>query len=471
HDDERCPDVTTSGFPSEALAYLARLPYEEILALVHRPPQEVSLGKDQTAEALSRSIFGRVDVETQPPLDRTPLKNGSPKLQQDHAGLVMLVHLYLYTMHLQPNHRVVVPTSIARHLARVSQRLRLAPVLVYAFTDLWKFRIEGDGSFTLNGMGSDLAEEMPDLLSRASSQAPRPVPQPPNAGALYETYFIPAGPYLLGCIEEPKGRPCCTGGYSDVWRSNIRFSIPSEALPTEVAVKILRSVWLSNRNEADANERMLRRFMQEVITWLGLPQHPNIVPLIGWTLTPSLSFISPWYKQGNLYGHLKNLSDTQRIHVLLGIAKGLECLHSRTPPVAHGDLKPENILMSDSGDPLLADFGGSFPWMSPEQMIEGSRSCQSDIYSFGSLAFTIMTGELPHAGLTDGQIAFKVCNRKDPKDPVEDWSKYPRLQGPIKDLLSDCWSRSPNARPSMTATVQRLTPLLESSKLSWTTMA
>lgn len=63
--------------------------------------------------------------------------------------------------------------------------------------------------------------------------------------------------------------------------------------------------------------------------------------------------------------------------------------------------------MSDSGEPLLADFGlstivgeermytsshrvgGSVPWMSPQQMIEGSRSCESDIYSYGSLAFTV----------------------------------------------------------------------------------
>ncbi|KIO22699.1 hypothetical protein M407DRAFT_78959, partial [Tulasnella calospora MUT 4182] len=224
------------------------------------------------------------------------------------------------------------------------------------------------------------------------------------------------------------------------------------------------------------------RFMQEVITWLGLPRHPNIVPLIGWTLTPNLSFVSPWYEQGNLYRHLKNLSDTRRIRVLLGIAKGLECLHSCSPPVVHGDLKPENILMSDWGEPLLADFGlstilgeermytsshrvgGSFPWMSPEQMIEWSRSCQSDVYSFGSLMFTVVTGELPHAGLTDGQITLKVCNSNNPKDPVEDWSIYPQLQEPIKDLLKDCWSRSPDARPSMLAIVRRLTTLPESSK-------
>ncbi|KIO17397.1 hypothetical protein M407DRAFT_228408, partial [Tulasnella calospora MUT 4182] len=219
------------------------------------------------------------------------------------------------------------------------------------------------------------------------------------------------------------------------------------------------------------------RFEQEAITWFGLPNHPNIVPLIGWTLTRNLSFISPWYEQGNLYRHLKSLSETQKIHVVLGIAKGLECLHSCNPPVAHGDLKPENVLLSDQKEPLLADFGlstilgeekmytpshgvgGSAPWMSPEQMVEGSRSCESDVYSFGNLAFAVMTGELPYAGFTDLQTRYKVYNSKDSNGPVEDWSAYPQLQGPIKDLLKGCWSWSPSTRPSMSAVVRRLTPL------------
>ncbi|KIO33519.1 hypothetical protein M407DRAFT_65560, partial [Tulasnella calospora MUT 4182] len=136
--------------------------------------------------------------------------------------------------------------------------------------------------------------------------------------------------------------------------------------------------------------------------------HPNIVPLLGWILTPSLSFVSPWYEQGNLYGQLGGLSRIKRIRLLLGIAKGLGYLHSRSPPVVHGDLKPDNILLSDQGEPLLTDFGlskiigeeemytyshrmgGSVPWMAPECVTGTGGSCQSDIYSFGSVAFTVI---------------------------------------------------------------------------------
>lgn len=76
-----------------------------------------------------------------------------------------------------------------------------------------------------------------------------------------------------------------------------------------------------------------------------------------------------------------------------------------------------------------------------------------------------MTGELPYPGLTDAQITFKVYNTRDSNGPVEDWNQYPQLQGPIKGLLQECWSRSPSARPSMSTIVRQLTILLASRKL------
>lgn len=81
-----------------------------------------------------------------------------------------------------------------------------------------------------------------------------------------------------------------------------------------------------------------------------------------------------------------------------------------------------------------------------------------------------MTGELPYDGLPDPQISLKVCDINSPDGPVEDWKKYPQLQGLVKELLMDCWSQLPSARPSMSAIIQRLNTLLDSCELESRTL-
>lgn len=87
----------------------------------------------------------------------------------------------------------------------------------------------------------------------------------------------------------------------------------------------------------------------------------------------------------------------------------------------------DNILLSDSGEPMLADFGlsrilgeetmytsshhggGSMPWMSPECMMQGVKSCQSDVYSFGSLVFAVgfpLLNLIPLHWLTDTLLDY-----------------------------------------------------------------
>ncbi|KAG8921920.1 hypothetical protein FRC01_014735, partial [Tulasnella sp. 417] len=118
----------------------------------------------------------------------------------------------------------------------ISQSLKTAPALAYAYTELRNYDIEDDNSLTINMMTSHLVEGMPKPLpgrSPTQPQPPTPVTRVPNADAFYSNDFIPTSSELLGCVEEPIGRPICAGGFSDVWRCNIRFWTPSEALPTE----------------------------------------------------------------------------------------------------------------------------------------------------------------------------------------------------------------------------------------------
>ncbi|KAG8926171.1 hypothetical protein FRC01_009254 [Tulasnella sp. 417] len=540
YNHDRYLDAKTSALRGRPLPHLPRPSnvFEETLPSVDGL-QSFSLGEDNLEEAISRRPFGAelglsIQTDDTPALQRAPgvlallvqfyLRPAPPQPNNRVAVLTSITHhlggvsrwletclglVYICTglrdFGLKCNG--LLTPSIARRLALVSQWLWAAPALAYDYADRRNFGIEAYGSYTTNRVTSHQTEETLNALPRGSSaqsQPPTSVPRipvdAPNApeptspfrsmpsdpiptvdsetAPSDELYFWPTSLAFRGHIKQPQGHAARGGVYSDVFCCDVHFRTWSEGLPTKVGMKVLRSVRLNDSTPELRKERMLQRFQQEGITWFGLLKHPNIVPLIGWTLTPSLSFISPWYEKGNLLKHLRILSDMKPMQPLLGIAKGLEYLHSQAPPVVHGDLKPENILLSDEGQPLLADFGlstilgeeemyssshrlgGSLAWMAPECMTGGARSCQSDVYSFGNLAFAVLTGELPYKGLADCQITLKVCDATKPGGPVEDWSKYPRLRGSIGDLLRACWSRSPEARPSISTIVERLTKLL-----------
>ncbi|KAG8896045.1 hypothetical protein FRC01_012060, partial [Tulasnella sp. 417] len=241
---------------------------------------------------------------------------------------------------------------------------------------------------------------------------------------------------------------------SDVHKCEVRFETPDDGHPKMVAVKVLRPVGLDGCTESELLPKMMERASREAHAWLAI-DHPNVVPLVGYTFLPLLSLISPWHEKGNLRSYLSLNPSVDRLKLLLDIAKGLAYLHSRRPPVVHGDIKPENILINDQGDALIMDFGlatvmeanlwyssshrqgGSLRWMAPELLLNSkeTRSCSSDVYSYGGVAFEVMTLEPPHLGRSDTEISLALCNPNAPKEPFDQWAKYPELPEAIKEMI------------------------------------
>ncbi|KAG8945163.1 hypothetical protein FRC04_001142 [Tulasnella sp. 424] len=320
------------------------------------------------------------------------------------------------------------------------------------------------------------ATTCPDLTPIQSSnpQSSTDDPEPPSAFAEW-TPFIPAGTSKGGYIKKRSRKIDFYGGFSDVFRAEIRFRAPAAGpeLMQDFALKILRRVGLDGKEE----HQMLTYMNAEVITWIGLV-HPNIVPLVGFTITPLPSLISPWYPKGNIRSYLNRHPNANRLKLIYDVAQGLEYLHSQSPSIAHGDIKPENVLINEQGDALLSDLGlatflgderfytashnggGSFRYMAPELFLENARTCDADVYSFASLAFEVFTDHLPHTSLRNiNTICLSMGNSKGQEYPVDDWSKFPKLN-PIEDILRRCWSRRPEDRPSMKDIVEKLSILV-----------
>ncbi|MBQ8493384.1 MAG: protein kinase [Alistipes sp.] len=110
-----------------------------------------------------------------------------------------------------------------------------------------------------------------------------------------------------------------------------------------------------------------------------------------------------------------NLTSEQIYSILTEILEGVDYLHS--VGIIHRDLKPQNVLIVEHGgqySPLITDFGiskqlgdgessavsnsvlgGTRAYASPEQLKETTIRKNTDLWSFGVIAYQMLVGELP----------------------------------------------------------------------------
>ncbi|KAG8921871.1 hypothetical protein FRC01_014813, partial [Tulasnella sp. 417] len=163
------------------------------------------------------------------------------------------------------------------------------------------------------------------------------------------------------------------------------------------------------------------------------------------------------------------------------VGAGVSYLHGLDPVVVHGDLKPDNVLIDADGVPKLIDFGlskiveeeqgvaavsfsslrdaGNPRWIAPELLLEEgvSRSCSTDTYSFGCVAFFIFTGDVPFKENSDSKLCVA---RHNGAQPMRSDADHPNLQKEtyLAKILLSCWSKNPALRPRMSVVCQQLDP-------------
>ncbi|MEM8860641.1 MAG: serine/threonine-protein kinase, partial [Chloroflexota bacterium] len=97
---------------------------------------------------------------------------------------------------------------------------------------------------------------------------------------------------------------------------------------------------------------------------------------------------------------------------MIQVARALDYLHKRNPPIIHRDIKPANIIVTNNGRAVLVDFGISkvvegggqttmgaraiTPGFSPpEQYGVSSTDNRSDVYALGATMYACLTGSNP----------------------------------------------------------------------------
>jgi WD40 repeat protein/serine/threonine protein kinase len=196
-------------------------------------------------------------------------------------------------------------------------------------------------------------------------------------------------------LLEPLGE----GRFGTVYRAH------QPALQREVAVKVIKP-------EHANNPEFVRRFESDA-QMIARLEHPNIVPLHDYWREPGRAFIvMRLMSGGNLAKKIGNEPQdfTAVAELVDQVASGLAFAHRHG--IIHGDLKPTNILFDEDGNAYLSDFGitkdlaenedfheigeiESLQYAAPEQLLKGSLSPQTDIYSLGLLAYMLVAGEHP----------------------------------------------------------------------------
>ena len=232
-----------------------------------------------------------------------------------------------------------------------------------------------------------------------------------------------------------------------------------------VALKVLPT------DRVDDPER-LRRFVLEAKSASAL-NHPNIITIYDIDSADGVTFIAMEYVKGKtLEQYLRARGGlTEILKYAAQMAGALAAAH--VAGILHRDLKPGNVMVTDAGLVKVLDFGlaklleqttsgeqsatatlveggetgegrvvGTVGYMSPEQAEGKKLDARSDIFSFGSVLYEMVSGRRAFQGDTPMSTLSMVL-RGEPKAVSEIATTTPRE---LERIIQRCLRKDPAKR-------------------------
>ena len=227
-------------------------------------------------------------------------------------------------------------------------------------------------------------------------------------------------------IIEKLGR----GGMGEVYLAE------DKRLARKVAIKFLPA-------EVATDERAKQRLLREAKTAATL-DHPNICAIYEIGQEDNHSFIVLQYVEGEtlaskLKRHLPDLREA--LAIAAQVADALNEAHAHG--IIHRDIKPENIMLTARSQVKVLDFGlakvakvlsdssiietdtasilsipgmviGTVPYMSPEQVRGEALDCRSDIFSFGTVLYELLSGRRPFEARSPAEVISAILTAEPP---------------------------------------------------------
>ena len=253
--------------------------------------------------------------------------------------------------------------------------------------------------------------------------------------------------------------PLGSGGMGEVYRAR------DPRLSRDVAVKVLPP---SFATDADR----LRRFEQEARA-TGALNHPNILAVHDVGAHEGAPYVVSELLEGDTLRErigAAALPVRKAVEFATQIARGLAAAHDKG--IVHRDLKPDNVFVTKDGRVKILDFGlaklvggemlteaetnthggpagtdagkvlGTVGYMSPEQVRAQPADQRSDIFSFGSVLYEMLSGRRAFRGTS----AVETMNAILKEDPPELSETNRQLPPALERIVSHCLEKNPEER-------------------------
>ncbi len=259
------------------------------------------------------------------------------------------------------------------------------------------------------------------------------------------------------------------GGMSTVYKARdnaLQRAVVIKVLPPDLAAAV-----------------SVERFKREILMSAAL-QHPHIVPVLSAGEVDGLPFfVMPFIDGESLRSRLARgpLSVREAVNVLKDVARALSYAH--TNDVVHRDIKPDNIMLT-AGTAVVTDFGvakaidlsqarrrgagssisqagvtatglavGTPAYMAPEQAAgDPHTDHRADLYALGVVAWEMLTGTAPFAGLSPQQVMASHVTRTPPSVATRRYDVPQAFSAVIDQLLK----KEPRDRPKFAADLIRM---------------